>query len=307
MNLSTAAKHFTLLITLLPAGLGHVFADAAQPQTARDFYNAGTRLLAKGNFTEAEIMFQSALATQDQQVQPAALYNIAHTRFDQGLDHLKKGPEAQKVMAQGNAALATGDHAIQSASSALASNDLNQLVNAYLEGRGARHELRAAEKAVADAMAVYGNTLHEWQRADDDFKSAAELNPADTNAVYNAEVVEQSIARLVDIVRKMQDMAGLLAGKRGQLGQMMSKMKGQMPGFNAPPGGPGDDGEDDITPGSLTGMKENASREGGQMQAPISPDQAAQMLNNLPLDSTHRLPMDGQQEAKPGDRNGRNW
>ena len=43
------------------------------------------------------------------------------------------------------------------------------------------------------------------------------------------------------------------------------------------------------------------------MQGQISPDQGAQMLNNLSIDSTRRLPMDGQQQGKPAERNGRNW
>ena len=78
------------------------------------------------------------------------------------------------------------------------------MVAAYLEGRGARRELRDAEKAVQAAMETYGKTLQKWQRAADDFKSAAELNPADTNAARNAEIVERGIAKLVDSLRKMQ-------------------------------------------------------------------------------------------------------
>jgi tetratricopeptide (TPR) repeat protein len=305
-------KRFVLLLALLCAGMGQAFADdpagAAPSRTARDYYNEGTKLLGIQKFAEAEIMFQSALATEDSRVQTAALYNIGHTRFDLGIDFLKKGPDAQKVMDQGNAALAAGDHAIQTADAAMATNDMTRLVNAYLEGRGARHQMRDAEKAVAQAMEVFGNTLRKWQRAADDFKSAAELNPADTNALQNAQVVEQAIAKLVDLTRKMREMAGMLASKRGELGKKMSKMKGQMPGFQAPPGGGGgDDDEDDITPGSLAGLKEKATREGGQMQVQISADQAEQILNGLQIDGKRRLPMNGTQEGKPGERNRRNW
>ena len=117
------------------------------------------------------------------------------------------------------------------------------------------------------------------------------------------------MARLVDTVRKMQEMAGMLAGKKDQLGKMMSRMKGQMPGFQAPPGPAGDDGDDDeITPGSLSGLKENPSREGDQIQMSLSPDQAAQMLDGLSIDGTRRLPMNGSKEGKPEDRkNDRIW
>jgi tetratricopeptide (TPR) repeat protein len=313
MKFLPAINRFLLPLALVLAGLASARADdttpAATPQTARDFYNAGTKLLDGKKFTEAELMFQSALSAQDERVQPAALYNLGHTRFDQGLELLKKGPDAQKTMAQGNAALAAGDQAILHANSAMAQNDLGRMVNAYLGGRGARHDLRDAEKAVHDAMEIYGNTLHKWERAAGDFKSAAELNPADTGAAHNAQVVEQAIAKLIDTLRQMQELAGALAGKRDQLGQLMSRMKGQMPGFKAPPGAAGDDDDqDDITPGSLTGQKENPSRQGDQMQMPLSPEQASQALDGLQMDGHRRLPMNSFQEGKPADRNnGRNW
>ncbi len=301
---------FALLLIFIGTGrcLADDVAESAPLRSARQEYNEGTRLLNLQKFAEAEAKFQAALGTQDESVQDAALYNVAYARFGLGVDYLKKGPEAQKVLDQGKTALAAGDQAIQSADAALAQNDMAPIVNAYMEGRGARHQMREAEKAVADAMQIFGNTLRKWERAADDFKGVAELNPADTNAQQNAEVVERNIAKLVDLAHKMQEMAGQLAGKRGELGQKMSKMKGMMPGFQAPPGPGGEDGdEEDITPGSLVGMKENAGREGNQMPTQISPDQAAQILDGLQTDAARRLPMYGTQQGKPGEQNGRNW
>ena len=309
MKFFTNTKRFALALALAMAGTGRVPAGeatkAVTPVTARDFYNAGTQLLDGKKFPEAETMFQSALAAQDERVQPAALYNLGHARFDGGLELLKKGPDAQKVAAQGNAALAAGDQAIRQAGAALAQNDLSAMVDAYLAGRGARREMRDAQKAVAQAMEVYGNTLRKWERSADDFKSAAELNPADTNAVRNAEIVEEGIAKLVDTVRKMQEMEGALAGKRDQLGQLMSRMKGQIPGFQSPPGSAGDDDDDEVRTDSLSGQQESPAREGDQMQMSLSPDQAAQILDGLSIDASRRLPMGGEQEAKPRDKNNR--
>ena len=314
MKLFTHVKCLLLPLALGLVGTGGALgADAtnvvaAEPSavlvTARDFYNAGTKLLDAKKFPEAETMLQSALSAQDEHVQPAALYNLGHARFDDGLELLKKGPDAQKVAAQGNAALAAGDRAIQQAGSALAQHDLDPMVSAYLAGRGARQELRAAEKAVQQAMEVFGNTLRKWQRAADDFQGAAELNPADTNAVRNAEIVQRGIAKLVDAIRRMQEMDGALAGKRNQLGKLMSKLKGQMPGFQAPPGTSGEEADDDDQrTDSMGGQQENPAREGDQMQMSVSPDQASQILNGLSIDATRRLPMAGDQEGKPRDRN----
>ena len=45
-------------------------APAVQPMGARDFYNVGTELLAAKKFADAEQMFVSALAVQDERVRP---------------------------------------------------------------------------------------------------------------------------------------------------------------------------------------------------------------------------------------------
>jgi tetratricopeptide (TPR) repeat protein len=299
---------------LLAAGFHALAGDetnAVAPVTARDFYNAGTKLLAHKRFADAEMMFQSALATQDERVQPPALYNLGHTRFDEGVELLKQGPDAQKAAAQGNAALAAGEHAIRAAEPALAENNLDPMIAAYLEGRGARHELRAAEKAVSAAMQTYGNTLQKWRRAADDFKSAAELNPADTNAAHNAEIVERGIAKLVDSLQKMQAMAGMMSQQRQQLGDLLKQLRGRIPAPDAPPGAAGEDGDDEegqgIQPDSLAGQKETPARAGNQMPVPLSPDEAGQMLDGLSLDGGRRLPMADQQNAPSKDRKGRNW
>ena len=139
-------------------------------------------MLNNRKFDDAERLFQSALATQDEGIQPKTLYNLGQVRFAQGLEMLKKGPDAQKVTAQGNQALAAGEQALAHGESALADNELSRMIAAYVQGRGARRELREAEKAVQAAMEAYGKTLTRWQRAADDFKGAAELDPSDTNA-----------------------------------------------------------------------------------------------------------------------------
>lgn len=276
---------------------------------ARDYYNAGTKLLSARKYADAEKMFESALATQNQSVQPDALYNVGHARFAAGMDRLKQGPDAQKTAAQANNALAAADQALRQAQSALAANDLNNMIDAYLEGRGARKDLRDAEKAVSTALDTYGKTLQQWLRAANDFEGTAELDAGATNALHNKEIVERGIAKLVDSVRKMQEMMGAMGQKRQDLGKMLAKLKGQIPAQNAPPGPAGEDDDEDqgITPDSLTGQKEGASRQGDQMPFSISPDQASQILNGLSLDGTRRLDMSDKEGAPPKDRKGRNW
>ena len=283
--------------------------NAAPLVTARDFYNAGTKLLTAKKYPDAERMFQAALAAQDDNVQPAALYNVGHTRFASGLEKLKQGPDAQKAVAQGTTALSEGEQATHRSEDALASNDLNKMIEAYLEGRGARHQLREAEKAVSAAMETYGKTLEQWRRSADDFKGTAELNPADTNAAHNAQIVERGIAKLIDSLNKMQAMMGMMGKQKQDLGKLLSKLKGQIPAPDAPPGLTGDDDEDNegIKPQDLAGQKENAGRQGEQAPIQLSPDQANEILNGLSLDGTRRLNMSDKEGTPPKDKKGRNW
>jgi len=309
MKLPATLKRFApaFVLAICCQALAGGETNAVAPVTSRNFYNAGTKLLATNKFADAEKMFQSALAAQDGRVQPAALYNLGHARFDEGGEMLKKGPDAQKVAAQGNAVSAAGGESIRSAQAALNENDLSKMTAAYQEGRGVRHELRSAEKAVQDAMETYGNTLRKWQRSADDFKSAAELNPADTNAARNAEIVEQGIAKLVDSLQKMQQMAAAMAGQHQKMNDLLSQLKGRIPKENMPPGAAGDDDDEDVQPGLLAGQKENPSREGDQMQLPLSPDEAGQILDGLSLDGSRRLLMSDKEGAPPKDKKGRDW
>jgi len=309
MKLCKTLKKYApaLVLAICCQALAGGETNAVTPVTARDFYNAGTELLAATNFAGAEQMFQSALAAQDERVQPAALYNLGHARFDDGTELLKKGPDAQKVAARGNTVAAAGTQAIRAEQSALDENDLSKMIAAYQEGRGVRHELRDAEKAVQAALETDGNTLRKWRRAVDDFKSAAALNPADTNAVRNAQIVEQHIADLVDSLQKMRQMASAMAGEHEEMNGLLSQLKGRIPKENMPPGAAGGDDDEDVQPGSLAGQKENPSREGDQMQMPLSPDQAGQILDGLSLDGSRRLQMSDQQGAPPKDRKGRDW
>lgn len=302
-----------LAFLLALAGGGGLLAagetNAVAPVTARDFYNAGTKLLAATNFAEAERMFQSALAAQDERVQPPALYNLGQTRFAEGVETLKKGPEAKSVLARGQAVSTAADRILQSGRAALAENDTEKIIGSYFAGRGMRKELRAAEAVVRQAMETHGTALRKWQRAADDFKGAAELNPAATNATRNAELVEQHIARLVDSLRAMQQMASQLGNQRQQMGDLLSQLKGKMPQLNAPPGDSGDDEEDEegMQPDSLAGQKENPSREGEQMTLPLSPDAAGQLLDGLGLNGTRRLSMSDTNTSRPKDKTGRTW
>jgi hypothetical protein len=280
--------------------------QTALPTTPREFFNAGTRELRAGKLRDAEASLESALASQDLHLQPPALYNLGHVRFGLGIEELKKGPSAAPTVARGRAAARMADEASRDADDALASDDVQKMVASYLRGRGVRRELKAATKAVRQALQSHGAALSKWQRSSGDFKSTVELERADADAQYNADTVDRYIAKLVDSVKELQQTAGAMGGKSDELGEKLKQLKGKIPAPDMPPGASGEDEEEEDQPnGQQTGQRENAGKEGEEMK--LSPEQAGWLLNGFKLDSEHRLPMGQESTAQPKDRSGRTW
>jgi hypothetical protein len=253
--------------------------------------------MAEGKLREAEAFFETALASQDARIQPPTLYNLGHVRFSQGVAELKKGPKSGPTGTQARTATAAGTSSVQDATEALASNDVQRMVASYVRGRGTRRELNAAIKAVKRAIEVHGVTLAKWQRASADFKSATELNRADADAAHNADVVDRSIARLIDSLQELQQAANALGQKKQELGEKMKELKGRIPEPDMPPGAPGEEEEEEEQPkGPEPGQEEGETREG--MEMPLTPEQAEWLLESFKLDANRRLPM-GQEATEP--------
>lgn len=300
-------RRSTLLAAALALGASApTQPEPALPQTPREFFNAGTRELLRGKLREAEASLQSALASQDSRLQPPALYNLGHVRFRLGLEELKKGPEAGPTAARGRAATRAAAAASQDAEDALAGEDVQRLVTSYLRGRGARRELKAALKAVRQAMDSQGAALAKWERSSGDFKSTVELEGKDTDAQTNADTVDRYIAKLIDSIKEMQQMAAAMGSKGDELKEKLKQLKGRIPAEDMPPGAAGDDDDDDEMPnGQQQGKEEGTGKQGEEMS--LSPEQAGWLLNGFKLDAEHRLPMGQESSAPPKDRSGRTW
>jgi tetratricopeptide (TPR) repeat protein len=279
--------------------------EPAPPSTPREFYNAGARQLRAGKLREAEASLESALASQKERLCPPALYNLGLVRFGQGVEQLKKGPPAKPTVERGQRAAQQADAAIRQANEALGGNDVDKLVAAYLRGRGARKELKAATEAVRRALQAHGAVLTRWERASGDFKSAAELNDADSDARYNSDVLDRCIAKLVDSLREMQQCFNGMCDKGQQLAETMQKLKGRIPAPNMPPGAAGDDEDDDRPLGPQPGREEGPAKEGKEMT--LSQEQAGWLLDAYRLDSERRLPMGQGPAAEPKDRSRPTW
>ncbi len=182
------------------------------------------------------------------------------------------------------------------------------MVDAYMLGRGARKDLKAATEAVKSAMETYGSVLTKWRRASGDFKSASELKPQDKDSPANADLVDKHIAQLVDRMRPLAASRDGLTQMGEQLRKKMMELKGKMP-QNVGAQMPGDDGDEeggDRSPKQLKGdEQEGPVRNGNQMQ--LSREEAKQLLNMLRLDSDRKLSIGGDQKTPPPDRRGKDW
>ena len=280
--------------------------ESAPPDSPREFYNVGTRQLGAGKLREAEASLAAALASQIQRLQPPALYNLGLVRFGLGAEELKKGPAAQPTADRGRRAAEAGDKALRQAEDALASDDLQKMILAYIRGRGARRELKAATEAVQRALKAHGATLARWERSSGDFKSALELKRADADARYNSEVVDRCIAKLVDSIQELQQCSNGMCNKGDQLSEALKKLKGRIPAPDMPPGAAGDEDEDEQQAQSpQKGQEEGPSKEGQEMT--LSQEQAGWLLDSYRLDSERRLPMGEPVPGQPKERSRPPW
>lgn len=303
---SLAATGLPLALAAALAASSPPSPEPAPPTTPREFFNAGTRELQAGKLRDAEALLETVLGSQAEKLQPPALYNLGHVRFRLGMEELKKGPSAGPSAAQGRSAAQSAGDAISDADGALASDDIQRMVASYLRGRGARRELKAALRVVRQAMDSYGAALAKWQRASGDFKSSLELSGTDTEAQQNADTVDRYIAKLIDSLRELQQAAAAMGNKGDELKEKLKQLKGRIPAPDMPPGGAGDEeDEEDMPKGQQEGQKEGASKEGQEMS--LSPEQAGWLLEGFKLDSEHRLPMGQESTAQPKDRSGRTW
>ncbi len=279
--------------------------EAPPPSTPRELFNAGTRKMVEKKYREAEALLEAALGAQDPRLQVPSLYNLGNLRYEQGLEELKKAPPGGTMEMAGNMSGQEGNEALHDVDDALASDDIQQMVAAYLRGRGAQHDIRAAVKAIQKSLQAHNSTLTKWTRASGDFHSTVELDAKNKDAQFNRDAVDGSIARLVDTIKRLQMLAEGLGKMKQELGDKLKKLKGKIPAENMPPGAPGGDEEEDEQPkGPKEGDMDGPTREGKEIM--LTPEQAAWLLDGYKLDNEKRLPM-GFKEGQPTPRKGKDW
>lgn len=302
------------LLSLTPSpsflliGLTTVLASAGRAEiTPREAYNEGTKALGKGYLRESENWLLRATGSQRESIQPPALYNLGHVRFQQGKELLKGETPRQPLLDNTLSVTEEGGDAIANADRALKSDDLMAILEAYMNGRLSRKQMRLANEDVQRALDLYGAVLVRWRRSVSDFRSSDEMATS-VDARDNAKIVERHIEELLKHVEQLQKQKEALAGLRSELKKKLAELRKKIPDGMLQPGQgePDEEDEEDTPPKPDSGFQDRAGREGDQRA--ITPEIAQQILEALGLTGDRKLPLGGdEQQARPRDRKGKDW
>lgn len=281
-------------------------AHAARDLTPREAYNQGTDALTKGYLREAESWFLRSTAAQNLQLQPPALYNLGHVRYRQGQELLKGESARQPLIDRADTAQEDGTDANQRAGRALKKDQLNDILEAYMNGRSVRKQLRVAHEDVQRALDLYGAVLVRWRRSVGDFRSSDELSKSE-DALFNARSVERQIEELLKHVQQLQQEKMQLGQTRAELKEKMAELKKKIPDGMLQPGQgeEEEDEEEENQPKPDSGFKDQAGKQGEQRG--ITPEIAQQILEALGLKGDRKLPFGGDEQSQPRARKGKDW
>jgi hypothetical protein len=298
----------TPCLSFLLIGQSTVPASAGRGDTTpREAYNEGTKALGKGYLRESESWLLRAAGSQRESIQPPALYNLGHVRFQLGKELLKGETPRQPLLDNALSATEEGSEAISNADRALKSDDLMTILEAYMNGRLSRKQMRLANEDVQRALDLYGAVLVRWRRSVGDFRSSDEL-VASIDARDNAKTVERHIEELLKHMEQLQKQKEALAGLRPELKKKLAELRKKIPDGMLQPGQgePDEEDEEDTPPKPDSGFQDRPGREGDQRA--ITPEIAQQILEALGLTGDRKLPLGGdEQQAKPRDRKGKDW
>ena len=300
------------VLLILPAATA-----SARDFTPRELYNQGAQSLEKGYLREAESYLLRATSSNLASLQPPALYDLGHVRFQLGKELLKGEQPRAPMIDHAENAHDDGQDAIREADRALKSDDLNHIIGAYNAGRGVRKPLRLANEEVMRAGDLYGAVVVRWKRSVGDFRSTVELRADDRDAQFNADVVQRHIDELQKHMKELAEKKEALGKTRADLKKKLAELRKKIPdGMMQPGQGEPDDEDDEDEPKEPqkpdSGFKDEVGREGEKRG--ITPEMAQQILEALGLKGDRKLPVGpdgkipgGEAKTPPKNRKGKDW
>lgn len=284
----------------------------AVQRSARDLYNEGVGKLGKGELREAETTLREAAAANVESVQPLALYNLGHVRFQQGAETLKGEGNRQQLLDSSDAACVVAEEAIRRGEKVADGDDLQQIIAAYMEARGARKELRVSRDETRRTLDLIGSAISRWRRSVGDFHSAAELDASNSDATFNAGVVERRIEELLKFKKKVEQRSESVADQREKVKELMKKMRGKIPKDMQRESDDEEDDDDDKDKEEPKPGEKQQQRIGGERE--VSPEMARWLKETMKRrtmslgtkeEGEGFRPTD--EQRRPQQRKGRDW
>ena len=315
-SVTARRAHWMLGVGCWVLGVAVSTAASVREPTPRDLYNQGAQSLEKGYLREAESCLLRATGSNVAKLQPPALYDLGHVRFQLGNELLKGEQPRQPMIDHAENAHDDGQDAIREADRALKEDELNHIIGAYNAGRGVRKQLRLANEEVMRALDLYGAVIVRWKRSVGDFRSAVELRTDDRDAAFNADVVQRHIDELQKHMKELAEKKEELGKTRGDLKKKLAELRKKIPDGRMQPGQGEDDEDDEDEPKDPqkpdSGFKDEQKPEGEKRG--ITPEMAQQILEALGLKGDRKLPIGpdgkipgGDEKTPPKNRKGKDW
>ena len=279
-------------------------AHGAKNKTALDFYNEGVAKFAEKELRDAETALVQAARANEERVQPAALYNLGHVRFLQGKDTLKGEGNRRQLLDNADATSVVAEEAIRHARGVVESEDVQELINAYMRGRVARKQLRTVRDETTRELDLIAAALQRWRRSVGDFRGAKELEPANEDAGFNADVVERHIKELLKFQKKVQQAQEANGKKREELRELMKQIGGKIPedmkrGSDDEESDEDEEGKEPKDGKEPKPSEKQQQRIGGDRE--IHPDMLRLLKEKMP-NRTMSIGQDGEQKGFGGDK-----
>ena len=283
----------------------------AVQRSARELYNEGAAKLVKGELREAETALREAAATNSENVQPLALYNLGHVRFAQGTETLKGEGNRQQLLGSADAACVVAEEAIRRGTPAAEGDDLQQIIGAYMEARAARKELRVSRDDTQRTIDLLGSALSRWRRSVGDFQSAAELDAKNEDATFNADIVERKIAELLKFKKQTEQRSESVGSQREKIKELMKKLRGKIPKGMMSESDDEEDDDDEGEKGEPKIGEKQQQRIGGERE--VSPEMARWLKETMKRRTMSLGNEEGEgfrpsdEQRKPAQRKGKDW
>jgi Ca-activated chloride channel family protein len=274
------------------------------PREPRALFNLGTTNLIAGHWREAETALDAAINSNDQAVQPLALYNRGQVLFRAGRETLKGVPLSAELEARGEHGIDSAGSALKAVNAALAGDDYQAAISAYRSATATITSLKKILEAVKGSSDTCTTVLQRWQRADDDFQSALELRAGYENARTNARLVDQHVVDLTGEQWRLREVQEAVTTARDELQKQLDALKRRLPPEDTKGQQGQNDGSQDPSKSSKPEDQDTKGDSGQEMV--LTPAEAMRLLSSLHLDlsrqySAGNLPDDAKRNA------GRNW